>query len=338
MAGRYHTTFFQSISAESEIKLRIYQTYLEPWSRKVALLSRRIWVVDGFAGRGKYENGAPGSPAVALALSEVLAAAKSPVRLQCVFAETRQSNVQRLRELAGRYPSASSMFIRESFWDQIENVIRIVGREPALLFVDPFGLLAIDFERLVQLINGLHGPVDLVVNFRSTAAPRLVTDHRDRVTKAVGSADWEPDSISDVFKRNLAERCGFLRPASLGIRTRFGGAVKSELILASRHPDAYELWNDQIVLEAERLGEADGETDPKDSRDDNLLIVTARLTEWAAGRTRWRRNEVIAWHVVNHCGDAHTGTIKRAVGHLLRQGWKRAGSSPRIEEDFISWA
>lgn len=323
MAGRYTDQFFGSISDQSRTKHRIYQAYLVPWSQKLGSQHRRIWVVDGFAGPGVYVDGSPGSPLLAMQRSAEVAAS-GRFSLQCLFADRNAERRARLRRLAASYPASSAQLLEGDFWSRAHQIPDIVRSEPCLLFVDPFGLKGIDFETLAQLCARLDR-VDVLVNLRTPAASRLEPRHSDLITRSVGSTDWTPETVGEVFRRNLGSRARFLRPASLAVRQRFGGRIQTEIVLASRHPAAYELWNDISVTEVEKLASSDG-MDPA-ARDENLSTIVGRLENWARGKQRWNRTQVIDWHVVEHCGDAHTGTIKRAVTQLLTRGdWIRDGT------------
>lgn len=337
MSGRYQARFFDSQSSESQIKLRIYESYLKPWTSMRGSRGGTIWVVDGFAGRGRYKTGEPGSPEIAMRRAQELAKAGSRYKLQCIFGDQKKSNTSMLYELRGLYPAASALIIEDDFWARVDDVIRLVGSSPVLLFVDPFGLLGIDFAALAKLVAKLPR-LDLIVNFRSPAAHRLAPGYADRISTAVGSTCWEPETITDIFRGKLQAAGKFLRPATLSVRVSSNGAVRSELILAARNPVAYELWNDQVVLEAERLASATNNNTLSD-RDATIDEVTNRLVEWLRSKRQWQRPEARSWHVVNYCGDAHSGTVNRAHGELEKSGaFRRLHRSPNIDKDWFSHA
>jgi len=332
MSGRYQKNFFDIVKPQSEIKLRVYRAYLEPWSAKVGSVSRgRIWVVDGFAGPGRYSSGEPGSPELAMQRAqEISANPKNAFKLQCLFGDARKTATDSLYRLAGRYKEASPMIIEGNFWDRTDDVLALIKDEPALVFVDPFGLVGLDFDKLKRIISR-RGRVDLIVNFRSPAAPRLAAKHAAEISRAVGTDEWTLDSLSQTFRTNLEKAGRFLPPASLAIRTRFGGALKSEMILASRNPAAYELWNDQIVREVERLAAEAGEDAPL--RDEDIQEVQTRLLTWGSTQLAWHRKDAIGWHVVQFCGEAHTGTIKRACDVLRKNGsWEQTNPGAKVED------
>lgn len=326
MSGRESQRFFDSITDQSRIKHFVYESYLIPWTAKLGSTNKRIWIVDAFAGPGRYHNGAAGSPKLALDRAKVLSGRTT---LSCIFAEKKDSHRQQLRSLIAPYVRSTSapvsaQVLDGDFWSRSDQIPQIVRDEPVLLFVDPFGLRDINFERLSELCAALPR-VDVIVNLRSRAAYRLRPTHAQTVSRAVGSTTWSVDTVGLTFRSNLKSAAAFLMPASLGVKTRFGGAVQTELILASRHPDAYALWNDQIAKAAESLP---GYSPPEHNVNwkNNIAAI---IRDWASTRMSWTRKELIDWFVVEHCGEAHTGVVKQAVVELLRRGeWRRLEDGP----------
>lgn len=334
MSGRYTTKFFERASTQSQVKHKVLEAYLVPWSTKLGSRHSRIWYVDGFAGPGQYNDGSSGSPKFALEQSLRLST-RGQAKLQCLFMDKSREHARSLLGLAARYPAASSQIIHGDFWERAGQIPLITRDEPVLLFVDPFGVAGIRFDVLATLCNALKR-VDIIINFRSPVVSRLAPELAERVTQAVGSDDWTPESASKVFRQNLREHCGFETPASLTVASRFGGKIQTELILASRHPDAYELWNDQIVLAVERLMESSGVL-PED-RDRDISIIESRLLGWARDRVSWTRQDGVSWHCVTYCGEAHSGVIKRANDNLLRRKvWIRDRVEPSIDQDSMRW-
>jgi three-Cys-motif partner protein len=331
---RYHDKFFNQATPQSSTKLRIFRAYLQPWAAKLGSKPRnaRLVVVDGFAGRGRYLDGSPGSPEIAMQLARAAVSDARSYRVQCMFGESRQRNQSVLREIIGLYPEASAPLIEDDFWERIDDVQAFVALDPALIFIDPFGLAGLRFDRLVKLVDGMGRNVDLIVNLRTPAAPRLAAELRLKVTQAVGSDDWSVDTVSEVFRRNLAAACNFLPPAPLQIRERLNGRLHTELVLAARAPAAYELWNDEIVKEVERLDASNALGDSERTRDINLGLVAARLHEWSQTQVTWRRQDAVDWYVVRHCGDAHSGTIRRAHESLVNRRFIELNPQANVED------
>lgn len=57
-------SFFKEKRAWSRIKDEVLKAYLVPYLAKVARTRRPIIVADCFAGKGRFDNGEPGSPLI----------------------------------------------------------------------------------------------------------------------------------------------------------------------------------------------------------------------------------------------------------------------------------
>ena len=338
LPSEYRAKFFSGIAERSEIKLRVFQTYLEPWASKVGSPAnvQRIWIVDGFSGPGTYDDGSPGSPALALNLADRLKAAGRTFDVNCLFFEKSPKHFKSLERLcrsrANRHP------VKGDFWSRLDVVSAYVQDAPCFLFVDPFGIRDLQFEALVDVINKLS-KVDLMVNFMTSAVARLESKHPHYVSSAVGADEWSADTALEVFCNNLRDRCGFLQPASLPVRGASFG-MDYDLVLAARHPAAYELWNNQIVKESISRLRADGADDDEITRIERETISEVRsiLIKWAEGRRNWKRPALVAWFVVNQCGLASTGMIGAAVTQLINdEVWHRERVTGRIDQDQLSW-
>src|SRR3990172_7655047 len=93
--------FFERLRDHSEIKLRILRKYIKPWSAKLGLKVRRrgesrIWYVDGFAGPGRYEDGAEGSPIVGARRAQEVLQERRGFTLGCVNVELEAARFSQL--------------------------------------------------------------------------------------------------------------------------------------------------------------------------------------------------------------------------------------------------
>ena len=70
-------------------KHRLLRNYVEPFTAKVAKTThdRRIFIVDGFAGQAKYDDGTKGSPLVIAEFSDVALNWRNPVSLRLINIE-----------------------------------------------------------------------------------------------------------------------------------------------------------------------------------------------------------------------------------------------------------
>ena len=321
VTAKHRADFFRGVQEHSQIKLRALERYLRPWSAKVGSPQgvQRVWVVDGFAGPGGYESGEAGSPRIVLEHAEAIAQKGESYQVSAFFVEKQQKSFRRLREECNRHPQVQAFYAQANFWSQVERVVEIVRDDPALVFVDPFGLGDLKFDPLAELCTRLRN-VDLIVNFASPAAKRLEKDYEALVSSAVGGLGWKADTITQTFCERLANFCRFLRPAVFPVTTSSGGRRrKYDLILASRHPDAYVLWNDEIASSDRAILDGDDQEAREELLDDakNLLRTAVRAEPFF-------RDKLIERICIRECGHFHTRVLRAAVKAMVADGeWRR---------------
>lgn len=65
-----NSTFFKSKNSWSIIKDNLLSGYLPQYFQKVLMTHRPIYYVDCFAGKGRFDDGSPGSPRIALQIRD----------------------------------------------------------------------------------------------------------------------------------------------------------------------------------------------------------------------------------------------------------------------------
>lgn len=321
VTAKHRADFFRGVQRHSQIKLRALERYLPPWSAKVGSPQdvQRVWVVDGFAGPGAYESGEAGSPRIVLEHAEAAVQLGRSYLVSAFFVEKQQKSFRRLREECNRHPQVQAVCAQADFWSQTDRVVEFVGDDPALVFVDPFGLADLKFEPLAELCTRLRN-VDLIVNFASPAAKRLEKGYEALVSSAVGGPGWKADTLTQTFCERLAKKCRFLRPAVLPVTTSIGGRRrKYDLILASRHPDAYILWNDEIASSDRTILDGDDREPRQELLDDAKILLRSTVqTE------PFTRDELIERICIRECGSFHTRVLRAAVKAMVHDGeWRR---------------
>lgn len=91
-------SFFQSKKAAAILKHAVLDQYVDPFSMKTGSRSPggRVAFIDGYAGEGRYEGGAEGSPALLMRKARQLARKR---QIECLFVEQDAEHLARLREV-----------------------------------------------------------------------------------------------------------------------------------------------------------------------------------------------------------------------------------------------
>ena len=269
--------FFDNLKDYSEIKLRILGRFLAPWTAKPGFWARThggaIWYVDGFSGPGRYQDGSDGSPLLGLRSAKHIRHENRGYELACFFVEKKRNHWESLKELARPFEREGiNINNRCGEFSRLSQEIADTTRNaPVLLFVDPFGLSPLKYDQFRILLHR-PWPLDLILTFQHKAVHRLATDYPHLITEAIGTNAWDKawhripdptqqtDHILELFRQNILDDGNFMEVFFYPIRTSLRASPKYYLFFASRHYDAFELWNDEIAQEETALSLREYET------------------------------------------------------------------------------
>jgi len=223
--------------------------------------------------------------------------------------------------------------LKGDFSEAIPGILEIVGQDDAVLvFIDPFGVKALEFDKLRPLVSR-RGETDLFLTFQTSAVYRLVTQHPQYVTQAVGSDDWRcawpnrrVEAVLDTLSKNLGELGHFLGVERYAIRSEKQAAAKYHLVIASRSYHAFELVNDFVCQEEKALDHKFYAKLPQesflpqiDTEASERRLVDAIL-DFGKAHPKTTRREIIQHIVLSHWRQWRTGEIKNAVSGLIDAG------------------
>lgn len=165
--------FWEEPQGAAIFKHALLREYAPVFASKVGKFSRgnRVDILDGYAGRGWYKDGSPGSPALMLDTAERL---RNQREIRCWFVEENRTNYDKLRE--GLVDAGADHRVRAlhgTMSQHLPTILREAKDFPLFCFIDPFGL-GIPFNELVNYIMGRTGwsngrrtgpPTEILVNF-----------------------------------------------------------------------------------------------------------------------------------------------------------------------------
>ena len=128
----------------------ILKHYLDGWFPILGRWNSRLLFIDGFAGPGKYEDGEPGSPLVAL---DCIRRHKRGnglrgVELVCIFIEADESRARHLERLLAQQPpvpDTTTHVLPGAFGDHVSAILDHIDQQnkrlaPSFVVIDPFGV------------------------------------------------------------------------------------------------------------------------------------------------------------------------------------------------------
>ena len=174
-------------------KHEILRRYLAAWFPILGTYHSRIVYIDGFSGPGRYKNGEPGSPLIALdvALNHRRSTAGEIVFW---FIEERDDRLAHLKqELAAVHVPAHFKVTPESgrFHEKFGNVLGSIEEHkytlaPTFAFIDPFGFSGIPFSVIERLLG--HKRCEAFITFMVDAINRFLEHPEDKVVQHIVEA------------------------------------------------------------------------------------------------------------------------------------------------------
>ena len=175
------------MAGHTRAKHEILKKYLAAWFPIISTNRGRVVYIDGFAGRGRYDDGSEGSPQLALRtlLEHNALATRSNCEFLFMFIEKNRANADALKaELASmqdgwkNWPkNVKWTVLNASFDDQMEELFDVMRAQnkrlaPTFAFVDPFGYTRFPMDVLAQL--GKTPNSELFINFMVGFVQRFV--------------------------------------------------------------------------------------------------------------------------------------------------------------------
>ncbi|CAO5236738.1 hypothetical protein FAGKG844_210003 [Frankia sp. AgKG'84/4] len=159
--------FFQRRQAAAVLKHGVVQRYSTVFTTMTSTDSsgRRVVYLDGYAGRGGYEDGTPGSPLLALETARAVAGWDRHV--ESVFVEAdRASYLELTKRLQEAATDGTPWRVRHGdVVEHLDETLELARGLPLLAFLDPFGT-ALPFDALVERILNRHetAPTEVLLN------------------------------------------------------------------------------------------------------------------------------------------------------------------------------
>lgn len=280
--------FFEKKKVWSEIKDQLLGCYLVPYFSKISMTKKPVYYIDAFAGKGKFDDGSPGSPIIALDIIS-----KFPNSKICsAFIELNYAND--LMENIKRYPNTK--IVEGRYEDYIENLLVSRAEQNIFVYIDPYGIKSLKFSIFEKWKNHKFNSIEILLNFNSFGFIREacnalnvrfnLSDLDDVLINAeqfdgserksinelseVAGGDYWKDIIEDykagIFDGYEAERkfitqyCLNLRRVfryvlNMPIRLKKGQRPKYRMIYATNHQDGCILMNDNMCKRWEALEE-----------------------------------------------------------------------------------
>ncbi len=248
------------MAGHTRAKHQILTKYLGAWYPAISKYSGRVLYIDGFAGRGRYDDGSEGSPQLALRtlIDHPILAQRASCEFLFLFIEKNAENAAALQaELQAL--EDSGVIPKNVLWGVVNGSFDIevqqmcerlreqgMNRAPTFAFIDPFGYTKFPMDLLVELAQspGTELFINFMVGFvqrfierdgQEDAIAQLYGMEVADVLKGVVGEDERIEQLVEVYMHTLREKTG-LQYAQRFYMINNTGNVSYAMVHATGHP------------------------------------------------------------------------------------------------------
>lgn len=268
--------FFDTREDWSRRKHLILEHYLQPATAKLRRVSpdRRVIILDGFAGRGRYEDGTPGSPVHMGQLADKVRSWQDPVDLRILNIEADPDNHTELETCTKEWGAQGVITnYNTTFNNALQTALTEAASSPVFAFLDPFRPKHLSFADMAPLLTR-RATTELLIVFHTPRVRRIIQQVRSpktedktkfgsgkRLDAIFGSDRWKrfldespnDEAVVRCFIEELAVQCRLPRRSlficDTPIEAQHGSDLKYHIIFVTRHLDGVRHINDAFANE-----------------------------------------------------------------------------------------
>jgi three-Cys-motif partner protein len=199
--------FFEIKNHWSEIKDQLLGCYLVPYFQKLLMTKQPILYIDCFAGKGKFDDGNPGSPIIALeardtCLKNTLA---TNGKIDSCFIDLNYATelVQNLAPF--KNANGTPNIVPGKYEEQIAGILSASQKANVFLYIDPYGIKALDAELFDSFKSYGFRSFEMLINFNSFGFFRdacrvmKVSYENDEALRDLDDlVEYDPTEIGDI--------------------------------------------------------------------------------------------------------------------------------------------
>jgi len=161
--------FFKIKNRWSEIKDQLLGCYLTPYFQKMLTTKQPIFYVDCFAGKGKFDDGKPGSPVIALKARDACLdrTTQRSGKIEMCFIDLNHAEELNLNLTVFASSFGMPLVISGKYENEIEKLLSKQRGKNVFLYIDPYGIKALDSALFDKFKSFGFKSLEMLINFNS---------------------------------------------------------------------------------------------------------------------------------------------------------------------------
>ena len=157
--------FFNIKKTWSEVKDQLLSCYFRPYVQKILHTHRPLIYVDCFAGKGRFDDGKPGSPLIALDIIKDCLASTTVTQTQIRSSFIELNYAEDLRINLQGYHGVN--IVSGKYEEHIMDLLKESKNCNVFLYIDPYGIKALQSSLFDMLANAPFYSIELLINLNS---------------------------------------------------------------------------------------------------------------------------------------------------------------------------
>lgn len=198
--------FFSDLKEWSARKLNIIEKYTGGFSKILGSRFKNVYYIDGFAGKGMYDNGEKGSPVLAAETAQRFQQNATSFTLHCINVEKDHENYLNLDAETKKFDNLVQNY-EGDFEDKVDEILSKINKNPAVFFIDPFGIKGTSWEYVEKVITR-QDSTDIWIRFDHKTVRRLSGFYDSDAKEASGKLLTLQNLFGITDSNYLRERLG----------------------------------------------------------------------------------------------------------------------------------
>lgn len=242
---------------QSLLKHQFLRDYLPAWAHKLArgAATRKIWFVDCFSGPDKSTDPGLMDTSIGISLRVLSDVHQETGRsVGAIFIEKHKAKFGTLsRFLDSNHPNVDKYRFNSLFSESVDEVERLIGNDPAFIFVDPFGWVGAEMAHVKRLVNHGNTPRDVLVNVMFDFMNRVKSMPDPVYRRQLGDffglesgvefdTTLDEAGICELYRHQLRKICSREYTADIQIPHPTQDRTWFELVVGGGHPEVLKVF------------------------------------------------------------------------------------------------